>query len=144
MSHVHLFNICTRVCLRTYVLSLNCILASNIETKKIRYILCKMADFAKDVGEALPSESAPMEPQAVPLVMDMVQRSNGNGAAISIVDLVNRTDGEENVVGLIDAPTGNGSGNGDVTNGHEGHKHRSSAATDEVSEGNGESTSTTF
>jgi len=78
-----------------------------------------MADFAKDVGEELPSDSAPMEPQAVPLVMDMVQRSNGNGAAISIVDLVNRTDGEENVVGLIDAPTGNGSGDGDVTNGKE-------------------------
>jgi len=96
-----------------------------------------MADFAKDVEEALPSDSAPIEPQVVPLVMDMVQRSNGNGAAISIVDLVNRTDGEENVVGLIDAPTGNGSGDGDVTNGHEGHKHRSSVATDEVSEGNG-------
>ena len=76
-----------------------------------------MTDFAKDVEEALPSDSAPIEPQAVPLVMDMVQRSNGNGAAISIVDLVNRTDGEENVVGLIDAPTGNGSGDGDVTNG---------------------------
>ena len=101
----------------TYFLSFNFILASIIETKKIRYILCKMADFAKDVEEALPSDSAPIEPQVVPLVMDMVQRSNGNGAAISIVDLVNRTDGEENVVGLIDAPTGNGSGNGDVTNG---------------------------
>ena len=130
-------------CIFTYVLSLNFILAPNIETKK-RYTLYKMTDFAKDVEEALPSDSAPIEPQAVPLVMDMVQRSNGNGAAISIVDLVNRTDGEENVVGLIDAPTGNGSGDGDVTNGHEGHKHRSSAATDEVSEGNGESTNTTY
>ena len=127
-----------------YFLSLNFILASNIETKKITYTHYKMTDFAKDVEEALPSDSAPIEPQAVPLVMDMVQRSNGNGAAISIVDLVNRTDGEENVVGLIDAPTGNGSGDGDVTNGHEGHKHRSSAATDEVSEGNGESTNTTY
>merc|ERR1711884_39659 len=78
-----------------------------------------MADSAKDVEGEIAPNSATIEPPTVPLVMDMVQRSNGNGAAISIVDLVNRTDGEENVVGLIDAPSGNGSGDGDVTNGKE-------------------------
>ena len=93
-----------------------------------------MADSAKDVEGEIAPNSATIEPPTFPLVMDMVQRSNGNGAAISIVDLVNRTDGEENVVGLIDA---NGSGDGDVTNGQGGHKHQS-VATDEAPRSNGE------
>jgi len=93
-----------------------------------------MANSAKNVEGVIPADSPIMEPPTVPLVMDMVQRSNGNGAAISIVDLVNRSDGEENVVGLIDAPNDNGSGDGDVTNGEGGHKHKSfgSVATDEA------------
>ena len=100
-----------------------------------------MADSAKNVEGVIPADSPIMEPPTVPLVMDMVQRSNGNGAAISIVDLVNRSDGEENVVGLIDAPNDNGSGDGDVTNGEGGHKHKSfgSVATDEAPRSKGES-----
>jgi len=94
-----------------------------------------MADSAKDVEGVIPPDSATIEPPTVPFVMDMVQRSNGNGAAISIVDLVNRSDGDENVVGLIDAPNGNGSGDGDVTNGQGGHKHQS-VATDEAPRSN--------
>ena len=99
-----------------------------------------MADSAKDVVGVISPDAVTLESPTIPLVMDMVQRSNGNGAAISVVDLAIRSDGEENVVGLIDAPTDHGGGNGDVTNGQGGHKHRSFGfvATDEAPKGNGE------
>ena len=112
-------------------------LAINLYQQKIRGILPKMADSAKEDKGNSPDVDVAAEPPAVPLVvMDMVQRSNGNGAGISIVDLGNRPDGGENVVGLIAAPNGGG----DVTNG-KGRKLEplGSVATDEGPGNNGAS-----
>ena len=95
-----------------------------------------MADSAKEDKGTPPDVDATAEPPVVPLVvMDMVQRSNGNGAGISIVDLGNRPDGGENVVGLIAAPNGGG----DVTNGEGRNPEPCSVAPDEGPGNNGAS-----